>query len=172
MSKVKNRSLKLAQNATLNKAVGVIIQSCGIKGRWREGDNRVHPLFLAGDGNFTSKPGRPIRYFQFFKKLKTKSWVFVIVSADEYFTSKYCCQYHTNSEDHITMDRRFIQCTQCDRARDRDLNRGAQYGSCSIIMDDRLFLASRAVSSHPHHHSLNLNNYVTHQAPPVGAAHC
>ncbi|KAG9064981.1 hypothetical protein KI688_002300 [Linnemannia hyalina] len=30
------------------------------------------PLFVAGDGNFTSKPGRPIRHLQFFKKLKTK----------------------------------------------------------------------------------------------------
>ncbi|KAG9070710.1 hypothetical protein KI688_008249 [Linnemannia hyalina] len=124
MFKVKNRSLKLAQNATLNKAVGVIIRSCGIKGKWREGDNRVRPLFVAGDGNFTSRPGRPIRHLQFFKKLKTKlvALGYVIVSADEYFTSKSCCQCHTKSEDHITMERRSIQCTQCNRVRDRDHN--------------------------------------------------
>ncbi|KAF9146337.1 hypothetical protein BGX30_001351 [Mortierella sp. GBA39] len=124
MFKVKNRSLKLAQNATLNKAVGVIIRSCGIKGKWREGDNKVRPLFVAGDGNFTSRPGRPIRHLQFFKKLKTKleALGYVIVSADEYFTSKSCCQCHTKSEDHITMDRRSIQCTQYNRARDRDHN--------------------------------------------------
>jgi len=64
MFKVKNRNLKLAQNATLNKAIGTVIRSCGVKGKWREGDNGVRPLFVAGDG----KPGRPIRHLQLFKK--------------------------------------------------------------------------------------------------------
>ncbi|OAQ28278.1 hypothetical protein K457DRAFT_20461 [Linnemannia elongata AG-77] len=124
MFKVKKRNLKLAQNPTLNKAVVAVIRSCGIKGKWREEDEGVRLLFVAGDGNFTSTPGRPIRHLQFFKKLKTKleALGFVIVSVDEYFTSKSCCQCHTKSEDHVTMDRRSIQCTQCNRARDRDHN--------------------------------------------------
>ncbi|KAK5816337.1 hypothetical protein F5H01DRAFT_367214 [Linnemannia elongata] len=36
---------------------------------------------------------------------------FVIVSVDEDFTSKSCCQCHIKSEDDVTMDRRSIQCT-------------------------------------------------------------
>ncbi|KAK5814188.1 hypothetical protein F5H01DRAFT_393710 [Linnemannia elongata] len=77
--------ISYAQNATLNKAVGAVIRSCGIKGKWREEDEGVRPLFVAGDCNFTSKPGRPIRHFQFFKKLKTKleALGFEIVSAEE-----------------------------------------------------------------------------------------
>ncbi|OAQ22485.1 hypothetical protein K457DRAFT_1838031 [Linnemannia elongata AG-77] len=80
MFKVKNRSLKLAQSATLNKAVGAVIRSAN------------------GE----------IRHLQFFKRLKTKleALGFVIVSVDEYFTSKSCCQCHTKSEDHVTMDPR------------------------------------------------------------------
>ncbi|KAH7058567.1 hypothetical protein BKA57DRAFT_488932 [Linnemannia elongata] len=60
------RNLTLAQDATLNKAIGAVIRLCGIKGKWRKGDEGVRPLVVTGDGNFTSKHGRPIRHFQFF----------------------------------------------------------------------------------------------------------
>ncbi|KAH7051987.1 hypothetical protein BKA57DRAFT_491711 [Linnemannia elongata] len=114
MFKVKKRNLKLAQNPTLNKAVGAFFRSCGIKGKWREGDERRPPFFVAGVGKFTSRPGRPIRHLQFFMKLKTKleALEFVIVSVDEYFTSKSNCQCHTKSEDDVTMDRRSMQLSQ------------------------------------------------------------
>jgi len=56
----------LAHDATLNKAIGAVIRLCGIKGKWRKGDEGVRPLVVTGDDNFTSKHGRPIRHFQFF----------------------------------------------------------------------------------------------------------
>ncbi|KAF9312047.1 hypothetical protein BGZ91_006653, partial [Linnemannia elongata] len=69
---VKRRNLKLAQDATLNKAIGAVMRLCGIKGKWRKGVEGVRPLVVTGDGNFTSEPGRPIRHFQFFMRLKSE----------------------------------------------------------------------------------------------------
>ncbi|KAF9130369.1 hypothetical protein BGW39_003163, partial [Mortierella sp. 14UC] len=46
----------------------------------------------------------------------------VFVSADEYCTSKTCCRCFSKSEEDVTMNRRSVQYSRCNRARDHDHN--------------------------------------------------
>ncbi|KAK3845023.1 MAG: hypothetical protein J3R72DRAFT_418835 [Linnemannia gamsii] len=66
--------MKLAQKATLNKAIDRLLSQLGCKGKWVYDRNkpRPRPVIVAGDGEFGSRSGGPTRYLQFFRRMKRR----------------------------------------------------------------------------------------------------
>ncbi|KAH7047301.1 hypothetical protein BKA57DRAFT_515127 [Linnemannia elongata] len=92
-------------------------------GKWRKGDEGVCPLVVAGDGNFiqawSAYSTVSVLYEAEDQAKKTSTNATASLALHKLAGG---LGVRDRSEDHFTMDRRSIQCTQCNRARDRDHN--------------------------------------------------
>ncbi|KAF9126377.1 hypothetical protein BGW39_006682 [Mortierella sp. 14UC] len=69
-----HRGLKLAQKATPNKAVDKLFSQLSCKGKWvfNSRNPQPRPVIVAGDGQFGSRSGGPIKHLKFFHAMKRR----------------------------------------------------------------------------------------------------
>ncbi|KAG0277320.1 hypothetical protein BGZ95_006131 [Linnemannia exigua] len=120
------RFMRMAEKATVNKAIDRLISQLGCKGKWVYNRNkrRPCPVIVAGDGEFGSRSGGRTRLLQFFCRMKRKAEAmgYLMMLASEFKTSQICYQFHSDQK---VFENRSVLCGGCNQARDRYHN-GAQ----------------------------------------------